>query len=388
MTEETGADQLRRRNQELAILNTIAEALNREVDLHRALHAVLGQVAELLDLRTGWIWLLREGTDNFYLAAAQNLPPALADNPACMEGSCYCLDTFQAGDMAGAANINVVTCSRLKGRLEGTGGLRFHASIPLYAHSSKLGVLNLASPSWKRLPPDTLRLLHTMGDLLAIAVERARLFARSTQLGVVEERNRLAREIHDTIAQGLTATILQLEIADALLEAEATAPPARQAVRKALELTRHNMEEARRSVVDLRAAPLEGRTLAEAIMSILDEQARAAAVETRFEVTGEYLPLPVRVEAGLFRIAQEAVTNVVRHAQASIIKIDLLSTPDQAQLTVEDDGQGFDPAVLVEGRFGLMGLNERARLLGGTLQVYSAPGEGTKLQVIIPLGAG
>jgi two-component system, NarL family, sensor kinase len=385
MTMESDADQLRRRNRELAILNTIAEALNREVNLNRALHSVLGQVAELLDLRTGWIWLLREGTENFYLAAAQNLPPALADCPACMEGSCYCLDTFQAGDMAGAANINVVTCSRLKGLLEGTEGLRFHASIPLYAHSNPLGVLNVASPSWKRLPSDTLRLLHTIGDLLAIAIERARLFARSTQIGVVEERNRLAREFHDTIAQGLTATILQLELADSLLDREESLSPARQAVQKALDLSRHNMEEARRSVVDLRAARLEGRTLAEALMSMLDEQARAAVLETRFDVTGEYLPLPVRVEAGLFRIAQEAITNVVRHAQASNIRLELVSTPGQVRLSVEDNGRGFDPTLLVEGRFGLMGLNERVRLLGGTLQVDSAPGEGTKLQALIPL---
>ena len=98
----SNTDTLRRRNRELSILNAIAEALNREVDLDRALQATLAQVADLLDLQTGWIWLIHEETGQSYLAAAQNLPPALADNPARMEGRCYCLDTYQQDDPDGA----------------------------------------------------------------------------------------------------------------------------------------------------------------------------------------------------------------------------------------------------------------------------------------------
>ena len=138
-----------------------------------------------------------------------------------MDGSgyCYCLDTYKRGDLEGAANVNVLTCSRLDGLVDGTDGLRYHASIPLYAQEKKLGVMNVASPGWRSLSPEDLQLLYTIGDLLSISVERAELFARSTRLGAVEERNRLAREIHDTLAQGLTATALQLESADALLDA-------------------------------------------------------------------------------------------------------------------------------------------------------------------------
>ncbi len=100
---------------------------------------------------------------------------------------------------------NVVTCSRLKNLVDGTDGLRYHASIPLYAHGKQLGVLNVASTDWRELSQEDLQLLYTVGDLLGIAVERARLFARSAHLGALEERNRLARELHDTLAQGLTA---------------------------------------------------------------------------------------------------------------------------------------------------------------------------------------
>jgi two-component system NarL family sensor kinase len=104
-----------------------------------------------------------------YLAAAQNLPPVLADEPRRMDGSgyCYCLDTYRKGDLEGAANVNVLTCSRLDGLVDGTDGLRYHASIPLYAGEKKLGVMNVASPAWRGLGSEDLQLLNTVGDLLS-----------------------------------------------------------------------------------------------------------------------------------------------------------------------------------------------------------------------------
>jgi hypothetical protein len=105
---------------------------------------------------------LNETTDEPYVAAVQNLPPALVNNPTLMEGDCYCLRTYREGDLAGAANVNVVTCSRLKALIDGTDGLRCHASIPLYAsHNTRLGVLNVASEDWRELSADDLRLLYT-----------------------------------------------------------------------------------------------------------------------------------------------------------------------------------------------------------------------------------
>lgn len=382
---ESDAAKLRRRNRELAILNAIAEALNRSVDLDQALRAALAQVAELLDLDTGWIWLLHENTGESYLAAAQNLPPALANNPHRMEGRCYCLDTYRAGDLEGAANVNIVTCSRLKGLMEGTDGLRYHASIPLYAHAKKLGVLNVASTDWRELTPDDLRLLHTVGDLLSIAVERARLFAKSVELGAVEERNRLAREIHDTLAQGLAGIALQLETADALLDADPDSAQAQRVIQQALALTRNNLEEARRSVLDLRAAPLEGRTLAGTLEELAQKYANEADLRLSFNVTGGSRPLPVRVEAGLYRIAQEALTNIVQHADARHLTIQLVATPDEVVLTIEDDGRGFDASQVADDRYGLIGLNERAKLLGGSLQLEAGPDAGTRVEVVVPL---
>jgi two-component system NarL family sensor kinase len=258
----------------------------------------------LFALRTGWIWLLREDNGEPYLAAAQNLPPALADNPRRMEGSCYCLDMFRVGDLAGAANVNVITCSRLKNLIVGTDGLRSHASVPLYAHGKRLGVLNVVSSDWRELSAENLRLLYTVGDLVGIAIERARLFTASTQIGALEERNRLAREIHDTLVQGLAGIIMQLETADAFLES-AQADRGQDALRQALALTRSNLDEARRSVLDLRAAPLEGRSLDKALEALVHDRQAVAKVKIAFEASGSR-PLPARIEAGLYRIAQEA----------------------------------------------------------------------------------
>src|SRR5215472_6048725 len=266
-------------NRELAVLYAIAGHLNRNIEVHEALQEVLAQVTRLLGLQTGWVWLLNE-QGSPYLAASQALPPYLADHPERMTGSCLCLDTFVSGDLEGAANINVLRCSRLKNAERDSDpsslGLRFHASIPIYAGDTPIGVLNVASEDWRKLQTEELQLLHIIGDQIGLAVQRARLSTEHTQaatrLATIEERNRLAREIHDTLAQGLAAITLQLETADALVE---TRPKrAHEAIQRALSLARSNLEEARRSMIDLRAAPLQNHTLPEAL-AILSQQACA-----------------------------------------------------------------------------------------------------------------
>lgn len=384
--ETTEAGQLEARTRELSILHTIAAALNQTVDMEQALRTSLAQVAELLGLETGWIWLLNEENGHSYLGAAQNLPPALTKSPRRMEGRCYCLDTYRAGDLEGAANVNVVRCSRLSGVVNGANGLCYHASIPLYAHGKKLGVLNVASTDWRELSAEDLRLLYTVGDLIGIAIERARLFARSARSGAVEERGRLARELHDTLAQGLTAIALQLESVDCLLEDEAADRARIQGiVRKALALTRANLEETRRSVQDLRATPLEGRTLPDALVDLAHTWSRQQKIRVRCEHVGESRPLALAVETGVYRIAQEALTNIATHAGARSATLRLATTPHAIRLAIEDDGAGFDTGDIPPGRYGIVGMNERAKLLGGCLELSSSPGEGTRIEVTIPL---
>lgn len=369
-------------NRDLTILNRIAEALNREVDLMRALQVALANIVELFSLDTGWIYLIDEQDKKFFTASTIGLPPALADHPRRLAGRCHCIDTYLEGDMDGAANINAITCTRLKDLKEGTEGLRYHASIPLYAQEKRLGILNVASTDWREITDDELRMLHTVGDLMSIAIERARLFQRSVEHGAITERNRIAREIHDTIAQGLAAIALKLETVDVMLENDTEAYKIRQVISKTLDITRDNLEEARRSVIDLRAAPLEGKTLPEAIQALIAD----ARLLGTIDVIGSSPPLSVRVSSGLYRIAQEAITNVKKHAKAQSVQIQLILTPERVRLVIEDDGVGFDLRTAnKEGHFGLIGLKERAKLLNGTMDIVSCVGSGTVIETSIAL---
>ncbi|HET8851830.1 MAG TPA: histidine kinase, partial [Ktedonobacteraceae bacterium] len=321
---------LLRTNRELAVLYAIAGHLNRKVDVHDALQEVLAQVTRLLGLQTGWVWLLNE-QGSPYLAASQALPPYLADHPERMTGFCLCLDTFLKGDLEGAANINVLRCSRLKNAERDSDpsslGLRFHASIPIYAGDTPIGVLNVASEDWRELQAEELQLLHIIGDQIGLAVQRARLSAEhthaATRLATTEERNRLAREIHDTLAQGLSAITLQLETADAVVVSRPQR--AQEAIRRALSLARSNLEEARRSMIDLRAAPLQDRTLPEALAVLAQQACDENSVEVQYCYSpGEdFPPLPTRLEMGVYRIAQEALANACKHAHAQHIQLSL-----------------------------------------------------------------
>ncbi len=383
---------LLRTNRELAVLYAIAGHLNRKVDVHDALQEVLAQVTRLLGLQTGWVWLLNEQGSS-YLAASQALPPYLADHPERMTGFCLCLDTFLKGDLEGAANINVLRCSRLKNAERDSDpsslGLRFHASIPIYAGDTPIGVLNVASEDWRELQAEELQLLHIIGDQIGLAVQRARLSAEhtlsATRLATTEERNRLAREIYDTLAQGLSAITLQLETADAVVVSRPQR--AQEAIRRALSLARSNLEEARRSMIDLRAAPLQNRTLPEAL-AVLAQQAcdeNSVGVQYCCSPAEDFPPLPTRLEMGVYRIAQEALANACKHAHAQHIQLSLTLDDQWLCLLVQDDGRGFDPDQVAssvhERHFGLASMSERVKLLGGTICIESEPGAGTCITV-------
>ncbi|HEX6819287.1 MAG TPA: GAF domain-containing sensor histidine kinase [Ktedonobacterales bacterium] len=377
------------RARELGVLKAIAEALNSATDVQQALQHTLALVADLLGLHTGWVWLLDPETTQFYLAAAQDLPPYLQEPLRMTGGWCLCTDRFRRGKLA-PTNIDVLKCSRLGEAIEAhvpeaTLGLRYHASIPLTFRGRKLGIINIAGPSWRRLTPEELQLLETIAYQVGIAVERARLATESSRLARAEERARLAREIHDTLAQGLTAIALDVE--GALRHLESNPERARERLQRALETARENLEEARRSVLDLRAAPLAGRPLVDALDALGRNFTSETGVRVRVRSRGEP-SLPLRVEAELFRIAQEAMTNVGKHAQASEVELTLRADGEHVSLSVADNGIGFElgrRADESDGRHGIVGMRERARLLGGSLRITSRPGSGTRVSARIPL---
>ncbi len=363
---------------ELEILRDVAEALNRSRDLDSAMQVVLDKVSARFDLPTGWIWLL-DASGGAWVAASRNLPPALADDPEALLGTCWCLDSFRNGKLSASTNVTVIHCSRLKDRVCGTGGLQYHQSVPVRGDGGqRVGLLNVASADWRELSEEELRILVTIGDMLGLAVERARHAQEASELAAVHERNRIAREIHDTIAQHLVGAALQLESAQANLELE-RAGKAEEAIGRALELVRSSLDDARRSVLDLRAAPLEGRTLTEAVAEL--------AVDGVHVTTTGVGTLSARVELAVYRIAREAVNNARAHAGGAQVHVALVRQEGELLLTVLDEGVGFDAAAVASGRFGLIGMRERANLVGARLRIESTVGTGTRVSLRVPLEA-
>ncbi|MGW6509360.1 sensor histidine kinase [Streptomyces niveus] len=214
----------------------------------------------------------------------------------------------------------------------------------------------------------------------------AQLLVQAREAGVADERRRLAAEIHDTIAQGLTGIIAQLQVVTATSDPEL----ARAHLTRAAALARHSLGEARRSVQNLGPTALDHDTLAEALKKTVAEWAERSGVDARFTVTGTEEPLHDEVAATLLRIAQEALANTARHAGARRAGVTLSYMGDEITLDVRDDGRGFDPLVLRPrsgaNGFGLDGMRARAERIAGTVTVESEEGGGgTAVSARVPL---
>lgn len=203
---------------------------------------------------------------------------------------------------------------------------------------------------------------------------------------VLTERNRIAREIHDTLAQGFVAVAVQLQIVGRMLSQSSGA--AREHLETAQELVRTGLDDARMAIWELRSHSVENQDLASKLLQVAQRVTGPSGITTKVSVHGTYHPLPERIESELLRIAQEAVTNVVRHAQATAIDIQLHFTRDQVRMTIIDNGRGFaGPAPAVaNGHFGISGMTERAHQIGGNITVSSKEGEGTRVHVEVATG--
>jgi signal transduction histidine kinase len=209
----------------------------------------------------------------------------------------------------------------------------------------------------------------------------AQLLTQAREAGVVDERQRMAGEIHDTLAQGLTGIITQLQAAQRVPGAP---DRAQEHVDRALGLARESLGEARRSVQALRPRQLEEAQLPEALGDLVRRWARDGDVVAGFDVSGDAVPLSPAVEVVLFRVAQEALHNVARHARAGRVGLALSYLTGEVLLDVRDDGRGMDPPGGGQQGFGLRSMAQRVRSVGGALQIESAPGEGTAISVRVP----
>ena len=215
---------------------------------------------------------------------------------------------------------------------------------------------------------------------------RGELAAEERRAGMLEERGRLAREIHDTLAQGFISIVTHLEAAEE--ELPPGAKPVEHHMDRAKRAARDNLVEARRLVAALRPEILESSSLPEALERISARWTEETGISAEVAITGDYEHLPQELQVTLLRVAQEALSNVRKHAEAHQVTLTLSYLEDLVVLDIQDDGAGFSPGTPdngSEGGFGLQAMQERVEQLGGRLLVESAPGEGTTLAVQVPL---
>jgi len=403
MTEE-----LQRQTEKLSTLNTLAVTVGQSLNLEEVLHTALREVLDLTRLETGWINLrdeadkLRPEGGRSRMAASLGLPEGAALAHAdCTWDQCICAGVFGSGRPQVFRIEQRPPCPAAE-YLQ-TEGLAFRACVPLKSKDLVLGVMSLAgdasSSPWM-FAEDSLEMLTAIGRQIGVAVENASLYEELHQKEMLrrqmlermitlqeDERRRIARELHDQTGQRLTSTIMTL----GLLEETIRTPEGRAYVRDVRDTAAQILKEIRDLALVLRPSVLDDLGLLAALRHCLKGYQSRYRLLVDLQVLGlDGKRLPPEVETALFRITEEALTNVVQHAQARSVTVLLEHRGSSVMLIVEDDGKGFDVARVMntrphEGNLGLYGMRERVSLLGGTLTIESTPGRGTAVFVRIPL---
>lgn len=271
-------------------------------------------------------------------------------------------------------------------KAEGGSETKSELAVPVKMGGRVLGVLDIESTEVDGFDEADVFTAQTLADQLAVAIENARLYQETRQMAVTEERNRMAREIHDTLAQGFTGIILQLEATEQALGE--TTEDVQKHLNQARSLARKSLQEARRSVWNLNPQALEQLSIDEAIKHEVDRFRQDHGVDASFALYGEKRDIPPETGTALFRICQECLVNIAKHAQATQVEVSLSYDDDEVELAVKDNGIGFqiDPDGKVgKGGYGLISMRERTIGQNGKFEVQSEEGEGTVIRVSIPL---
>ena len=251
------------------------------------------------------------------------------------------------------------------------------------AKGNVLGVMSVIGPVGKKFDEEEVSLLASIADQVGVAVENAQLYKQAEELAIAEERQRMAREIHDTLAQGLAGIKLQLDAVESALEFHRE-ELALERLSKARQLSSESLTEARRSVWALNSKSLEGKKLSNGLRDSIRGLTEGTGIEVNFDIFEEIPTLPSELESDLLRIAQEAVVNAVKHANTNKVLIFLRAEGDGIILKVQDDGRGFisrdDQYKKVDGSgFGLIAMQDRINRHGGNLIIESKPNKGTTI---------
>jgi len=403
---------LQAQTERLSALNTIATTVSQSLDLRRILDSALVKIGELIDVRASWVVLRNEGNNRFEFAAGHGLPEGLTHSHVlCIWNRSACSEVFELGESRVLQDPADGGCPMAEYfRKE---GLVARVCVPLQSKDRVLGVMSLvgnAPDGSFSLTQDTLEMLNGIGRQMGVAIENARLYEELQHeeelrrhllerlIAVQEdERKRIALELHDQTGQLLTSLIMALGAvgeAESLSQVRTYLPDLREIVAQVL-------REIHDLALELRPSVLDDLGLLPALRNLHKGFEDRFHVPVDLQVLGlDGERLPAKVETALYRIVQEALTNVARHAAAEHVSVLLERRRASVKLIVEDDGRGFDvagaggvPLRFAQAqdspeRLGLYGMRERASLLGGTLTIESSPGTGTAIFVEVPLVEG
>lgn len=369
VTEQTKLQQnlerlIAERTRELQVLLDVTAAANRSLDLKETLATTLDLIVALVGASRAGVMLLDEPTGELIPYSLRPVRDVASDDLEKMLSTCRSvLDD-------GAALY--IAPDPEEGLLE-PGAL-----IPLESRGDRLGVLVIVGSQGGVFSTAQLALFQSIADQLGVAVENARLFARSEQAAVAAERNRLARDLHDAVTQTLFSSSM---IADVLPKIwERNPDEGRRRLEELRQLTRGALSEMRTLLVELRPAALADTDLGDLLEHQVNAFIARTRLQVRFERSVSYNP-PVEVKEAFYRIAQEAFNNIARHAEAAQVRVRLDGEPGKMDLTIQDDGVGFDAQTLEHEGLGLGIMRERARSIGARLEVVSRPGRGTRLHL-------
>jgi signal transduction histidine kinase len=373
------------RTRELSALYAVTTVASRSLDQETVLNTSLGQVLAVMNCRHGMIHLWDDEEQVLKLAVHCEIPAVVLvdiQRVALGEGLIGWVPEQAAplvlDDIAADPRI------RLPGGLEKTTNRGF-VGVPMYVKNRIIGVLSVIGAQGRRFNGEEVKLLNSIADQVAVAVENARLYEQAEQLAVVEERQRLARELHDSVTQSLYSVNLLSETA----RRAATGGDLDRLsylLDRVGEMARQALKEMRLLVYELRPAALAQEGLVGALQQRLDTVEARAGVKAQLRIDGDPLQIPQQMEAHLYRIAQEALNNALKHAEATSVTVLLKIEDDEITLTVQDNGKGFDMDQVNElGGIGLKSMNERAQQLNGILRLQTKPGEGVRVCVGLPL---
>jgi PAS domain S-box-containing protein len=369
------------RTRELAALYDVTAVASASLDLDTVMEKSLDRVLEVIGCQIGGIHLLDEDSREVCLAAWRNIPDeVIADIHAMPVGHGVAGRVISQGAplvvQAMADDPDAAPAAR---RILGQQG---YVGAPMRAKGQVVGVLSVIGTERRQFSAEEVALLASIADQIGVAVDNARLFERAERLAVVEERQRLARELHDSVTQSLYSSTLLTEVARRA-SAACDIEEAQGYLDELGATTQQALKEMRLLVYELRPPTLEQKGLVGALQQRIDAVEGRAGIQARLLVEGEIEPEPY-IEEALYRIGQEALNNALKHASADAVTVRVRTSDNLIEMQVADDGRGFDPASADEqGGMGLTTMRERAEQVGGTFTVLSSRGKGTTVKVIV-----